>query len=76
MKSDLKETSEALEVESRVLVKIKQKKGNLLGKVCPFWKQKIYWITEKKGKDRLVYSVIEEDNLKSKVRVLNRSHLL
>ena len=37
------------------------------GKICSFWEQKIYRTKEKKDKDGLVYSVVEEGNQKSRV---------
>ena len=46
------------------------------GKICSFWEQKIYWIKEKKDEDGLVYPVVEEGNLNSRVRVLQKNHLL
>ena len=46
------------------------------GKLCSFWEQKIYRIKEKKDEDGLVYSVVEEGNPKSSVRVLHRNRLL
>ena len=46
------------------------------GKIYSFWEQKIYRIKEKKDEDGLVYAVVEEGNPKSRVRVLQKNHLL
>ena len=72
---DLKATLEPLEVGGRPLVR------NLIerwgaGKIRTFWEHKIYRIKEKKDKDGLVYAAVEEDNPKSRMRVLRRNHLL
>ena len=68
-------TLEPLEVGGRVLVRNLTERGGP-GKLCSFWEQKIYRIKEKKDEDGLVYSVVEEGNPKSSVRVLHRNRLL
>ena len=67
---DLTATLRPLEVEGRVLVRNLTERGGS-GKIRSFWEKKIYRIKEKKGKDGLVYSVVEEGNPKSRVRVLH-----
>ena len=46
------------------------------GKIRSFSEQKIYQTKLKKDKSGLVYAVLEEGNLKIRVRVFHRNHLL
>ena len=72
---ELTATLEPLEVGGRVLVRNLTESWEP-GKIRSFWEQKIYRIKEKKDEDGQVYSVVEEGNPKSSVRVLHRNRLL
>ena len=74
-KHNLSGKLEPLEIGTRVLVRNLTERGGT-GKLPSFWEEKIYKIIDQKDNNGLVYSIQEEGNERSRIRVLHRNHLL
>ena len=74
-KHNLSAKLEPLEIGTRVLVRNLTERGGT-GKLRSFWEEKIYKIIDQKDNNGLVYSIQEEGNERSRIRVLHRNHLL
>ena len=74
-KHNLSAKLELLKIGTRVLVRNLIVRGGT-GKLRSFWEEEIYKIIDQKDNNVLVYSIQEEGNDRSRIRVLHLNHML